>query len=95
MVFCCIPQVPRVHSRYKLHREESLKCPTKVKISTTKNTDKIIILDNGQIIQQGSHNQLINQTGYYKELYEQQVDLKQVPEQIHSILLVQKELFLH
>ncbi len=43
------------------------------RVSSTKNADKIIILDNGQIIQQGSHNQLINQNGYYKELYEQQL----------------------
>ena len=43
------------------------------RVSSAKNADKIIILDNGQIIQQGSHNQLINQNGYYKDLYEQQL----------------------
>ena len=43
------------------------------RVSSVKNADKIIILDDGEIIQQGSHNQLINQKGYYKELYEQQL----------------------
>lgn len=43
------------------------------RVSSAKNADKIIILDGGEIIQQGSHNQLINQKGYYKELYEQQL----------------------
>lgn len=43
------------------------------RVSSAKNADKIIILDDGEIIQQGSHNQLINQNGYYKELYEQQL----------------------
>ena len=39
------------------------------RISSAKNADKIIILDEGKIIQEGSHNQLVNQEGYYKELY--------------------------
>ena len=43
------------------------------RISSAKNADQIIILDKGEIIQQGSHNQLINEKGYYKELYEQQL----------------------
>tara|TARA_R110002073_G_scaffold8207_2_gene45722 strand:+ start:4991 stop:6745 length:1755 start_codon:yes stop_codon:yes gene_type:complete len=43
------------------------------RVSSAKNADKIIILDEGKILQQGAHNQLINQKGYYKELYEQQL----------------------
>ncbi len=38
-----------------------------------KNADKIIILDASEIIQQGTHNQLITTKGYYKDLYEQQL----------------------
>ncbi|HJS00997.1 MAG TPA: ABC transporter ATP-binding protein, partial [Flavobacterium sp.] len=34
------------------------------RVSSAKNADKIIILEDGKIIQQGSHNQLINQEGY-------------------------------
>ena len=43
------------------------------RVSSAKNADKIIVLDNGEIIQQGTHNQLITQEGYYKELYTQQL----------------------
>jgi len=43
------------------------------RVSSAKNADKIIILDKGEIIQQGTHNQLLSVEGYYKELYEQQL----------------------
>jgi len=39
------------------------------RISSAKNADHIIVLDDGQIVQSGTHNQLINTDGYYKELY--------------------------
>lgn len=48
------------------------------RVSSAKNADKIIILDNGEITQQGTHNQLINIEGYYKELYEQQLLEKEI-----------------
>ena len=43
------------------------------RVSSAKNADQIIILNNGEIVQQGTHQQLINQKGYYKDLYEQQL----------------------
>jgi ATP-binding cassette, subfamily B, multidrug efflux pump len=43
------------------------------RISSIKNADKIIVLDEGNIIQEGSHKELINQPGLYKELYEKQL----------------------
>ena len=43
------------------------------RVSSAKNADKIIILNDGEIVQQGTHQQLINQKGYYKDLYEQQL----------------------
>lgn len=46
------------------------------RISTIKNSDKIIVLDNGQIIEQGTHDRLIKQRGYYQELYEKQLSQK-------------------
>ena len=39
------------------------------RISAAKNAHKIIVLDNGKIVQSGTHDQLINIDGYYKELY--------------------------
>ncbi len=48
------------------------------RISSAKNADKIIILENGQIVQEGSHQQLIQATGYYKELYAKQLSEKEM-----------------
>lgn len=48
------------------------------RVSSAKNADKIIILDDGKIIQQGTHNQLVNQDGYYKELYTKQLSEKEM-----------------
>ena len=48
------------------------------RVSSAKNADKIIVLDNGLITQKGTHNQLITQNGYYKELYEQQLLEKEI-----------------
>lgn len=48
------------------------------RVSSAKNADKIIILEDGKIIQQGSHTQLVNQEGYYKELYLKQLTEKEV-----------------
>lgn len=48
------------------------------RISSAKNADRVIIIDKGQIIQQGSHNQLINQEGYYAALYLKQLSEKEM-----------------
>lgn len=48
------------------------------RVSSAKNADKIIILEDGQIVQQGTHNQLLNQEGYYKELYAKQLNEKEM-----------------
>ena len=48
------------------------------RVSSAKNADKIIIIDEGQIIQEGSHNQLVNQQGYYAELYAKQLSEKEL-----------------
>lgn len=48
------------------------------RVSSAKNADKIIILDEGQILQQGTHNQLIESGGYYKDLYFKQLTEKEL-----------------
>jgi ATP-binding cassette subfamily B protein len=48
------------------------------RVSSAKNADKIIVLDDGKIIQQGTHNQLITEKGYYKDLYEKQLLEKEI-----------------
>ncbi len=42
------------------------------KISDVKQSDKIIVLDNGAIVEQGVHEELIQKQGIYQEFYEQQ-----------------------
>lgn len=48
------------------------------RVPSAKNADKILILEDGQIIQEGTHNQLINTEGYYKELYYKQLSEKEI-----------------
>ena len=48
------------------------------RVSSAKNADKIVIIADGKIIQQGSHNQLINEKGYYSELYSKQLSEKEL-----------------
>jgi ATP-binding cassette subfamily B protein len=48
------------------------------RVSSAKNADHILILEEGKIIQQGSHYQLVNQEGYYKELYYKQLSEKEM-----------------
>lgn len=42
------------------------------RVATAKSADKIIVLNEGRIEQQGTHKQLIAKSGYYKDLYEKQ-----------------------
>ena len=48
------------------------------RISSVKNADKIIILEDGRVVQRGTHQQLVNQEGYYKELYLKQLSEKEI-----------------
>lgn len=48
------------------------------KISDVKNSDKIVVLDSGEIVESGTHDELINQEGKYYEFYKQQ-STKDVP----------------
>lgn len=45
------------------------------RLSTIKNANKIIVINNGEIVEQGNHNQLIGQDGLYKKLYNMQFKL--------------------
>ncbi len=48
------------------------------RVSSAKNADKIIILEDGKITEQGTHNQLLNQDGYYATLYLKQLSEKEL-----------------
>ena len=42
------------------------------RISTTKFADKVIVMKNGRVIEQGTHEDLIRRNGYYREVYDLQ-----------------------
>lgn len=48
------------------------------RISSVKNASKIIVLEDGEIIQEGTHAELLAKEGYYKELYSKQLMEKEM-----------------
>lgn len=48
------------------------------RVSSAKDADHIIILDEGKVVQKGSHSQLLKQDGYYRELYLKQLSEKEI-----------------
>jgi ATP-binding cassette subfamily B multidrug efflux pump len=51
------------------------------RISTVKNSDEIIVIDDGEIIERGNHESLLNLNGLYKDIYDKQL----LEEKIESI----------
>jgi ABC-type multidrug transport system fused ATPase/permease subunit len=51
------------------------------RLSTIKNADRIVVLDNGAIVELGSHTELMANNGIYKKIYETQF-LEKAPEEI-------------
>ncbi|MEM1405929.1 MAG: ABC transporter ATP-binding protein [Bacteroidota bacterium] len=50
------------------------------RVSSAKLADKIIVLDDAQIVEEGTHSQLLESNGVYKELYEKQVTAEETLE---------------
>ena len=43
------------------------------RISTVLNADKILVLDDGQIVAEGAHRQLLSESPIYREIYDSQL----------------------
>lgn len=67
----------KTEDRILHHIREELKDKTAIlishRVSTVKDADKIIVLENGRIIEEGNHNSLVEAGGYYNSLYEKQL----------------------
>ncbi|MCG8309225.1 MAG: ABC transporter ATP-binding protein/permease [Cytophagales bacterium] len=42
------------------------------RLSTIQNADKILVLDHGKIVEEGTHQELLNKNGFYNQLYNMQ-----------------------
>ena len=49
------------------------------RVSTIKNADKILVMDRGEIIEQGTHHELMGLKKIYFELFEKQLLEEQIP----------------
>jgi ATP-binding cassette subfamily B protein len=47
------------------------------RLSTIKNADMILVLKDGDVIEMGTHDELMNKNGFYADLYMSQFDNKQ------------------
>ena len=45
------------------------------RLSTVKNADNIVVLRHGKVVENGTHNELITQKGYYYDLVKNQLEL--------------------
>lgn len=54
------------------------------RVSSVKLANQILVLDDGIIIQNGTHEELINQAGAYKELYEKQLNTESEVESVRD-----------
>ena len=44
------------------------------RLSTIKNADLILVMNDGDIVEQGTHNELLEKNGFYANLYNSQFD---------------------
>ena len=48
------------------------------RVSSAKLADRIIMLDDGNIVEQGTHDDLMEANGVYRELYDKQMSVEEV-----------------
>ena len=71
-----------VDTRTEQHIQEAMRQLMKGKtcfviahrLSTIRNADHILVLDGGNVVEQGTHDSLMAKGGFYRRLYESQFD---------------------
>jgi ATP-binding cassette subfamily B protein len=48
------------------------------RLSTIRNADLILVMDKGDIVEQGSHNDLMAKNGFYADLYKSQFEKAEI-----------------
>ena len=64
----------RILKQLKLESKEKSSIIISHRISTLKDADKIIVLDNGEITESGSHSELLSHKGFYFEMHQIQTN---------------------
>ena len=55
------------------------------RLSTVKNADEIAVIEDGQVLEKGTHKQLIEKDGVYKKLYDLQFREDEKPRETHGM----------
>jgi ATP-binding cassette subfamily B protein len=55
------------------------------RLSTVRSADRILVIDDGEIAEQGSHNQLMRKKGHYYELYMNQFRNEQYDKSLQAL----------
>ena len=55
------------------------------RLSTIRNADRILVIDDGEVLEQGSHVQLMRKRGHYYELYMNQFRSEQYDKSLQSL----------
>ncbi|MDY4646998.1 MAG: ABC transporter transmembrane domain-containing protein [Aerococcus suis] len=62
----------RILANLKTYRNEQTTIIAAHRLSSVMHAKEIIVMDNGQVSQRGTHSQLVNQSGWYRETYNKQ-----------------------
>ena len=82
----------KIFSSLEKHMEGKTVILITHRFSTVKNADKILMMEYGRIIEQGSHRQLMNKGGQYADLYTMQANRYLEPEENGEVVEGEKEI---